>query len=288
MARVKSCFGLMKKMRVVSLVLAVCTLALALSSCGSDTLTVNSKNFESLEPAGISLRCFEGPNIWDTVEVYDGTRFAIKERDGVIYLEEWEEKFSHWTHSYYRYLVGVDMGEFDGWVLMCYDTLNEDKTDIITQDTRIITENCLGFLNDMYQYEYEGKIYWAADYNVVYIFTGLAHLGSDCGAIYKFSATGEEFDDYECELFADLGSCPNAFMMDGRNIVVATFNGLYTVDPDGNVNELFTADYWSHLIPNSIVKLDNAYYIGTAYGILKYNIDTDDVVWYPYYDIEEE
>ena len=288
MARVKSCFGLMKKMRVVSLVLAVCSLALALSSCGSDTLTVNSKNFESLEPAGISLRCFEGPNIWDTVEVYDGTRFAIKERDGVIYLEEWEEKFSHWTHSYYRYLVGVDMGEFDGWVLMCYDTLNEDKTDIITQDKRIITENCLGFLNDMYQYEYEGKLYWAADYNVVYIFTGLAHLGSDCGAIYKFSATGEEFDDYECELFADLGSCPNAFMMDGRNIVVATLNGLYTVDPDGNVNELFTADYLVHLMPNSIVKLDNAYYIGTAYGILKYNIDTDDVVWYPYYDIEEE
>lgn len=289
MARVKSCFGSMKKMRVVSLVLAVCSLALALSSCGSDTLTVNSKNFETLEAAEISLRCFEGPNIWDTVEVYDGTRFAIKERDGVIYLEEWEEKFSHWAHSYYRYLVGVDMGEFDGWVLMCYDTLNEDKTDILTQDKRIITENCLGFLNDMYQYEYEGELYWTADYNVVYIFTGLAHLGSDCGAIYKFSATGKEFDDYECELFADLGSCPNAFMMDGRNIVVATHTkGLLTIDPDGNVTELFTADYWSHLIPNSIVKLDNSYYVGTAYGILKYNIDTDDVVWYPYYNIEEE
>lgn len=287
MARVKNCFGLMKKMRVVSLVLAVCSLALALSSCGGDTLTVNSKNFESLEAKEVDVQWLKNRFVAGDVEnAYNGPIFLLNERDGVIYLEECDaNSFSHSVHTNYHYLIGVDHGEWGGWVSMYITELNEDKTKAIGREMRLIDDTCLGFLNDKIWREYEDYSGWYDNLDVVYIFTG--SLMVDEGMIYKFSITG--YDDYECKPFVELDSNPNAFMMDGRNIVVATnTNGLLTIDPDGNVTELFTSDYWEYLHPTSIVKVDNAYYVGTYSGILKYNIDTDDAVWYPYYNIEEE
>lgn len=278
----------MKKTRIVSCILMLCLITLTLLSCNNkDTLEVNSKNFESLEAAGISLRCFEGPNIWDTVEVYDGTIFAIKERDGVIYLEEWEEEFSHTGNMNYHYLVGVDMGEFDGWVSVVDYGSNyfEDA-----EEKRIINENCVGILNAKIRDEIDGEVRWWNDLDKCYIFTSFTKIDPDedfyVGKIYKLWNT--EDGDYEFETFVELDANPCAMMNDEDNLIVATRKSLLFIDPNGNVNELFTADYWVHLMPNSIVKLDNSYYVGTAYGILKYNIDTDDVVWYPYYDIEEE
>lgn len=286
MAKVKNCFGLMKKMRVVSLVLAVCSLALALSSCGSDTLTVNSKNFETLEAKEVDIQWLENRFISGETDCYNGPIFLLNERDGVIYLEERDkESFSHSARTNHHYLIGADHGEWGGWVSLYITELNEDKTKDVAREIRLIDDTCLGFLHDKIWHECEECSRWYDDLDVVYIFTGSLML--DEGMIYKFSNKG--YEDYECKPFVELDSNPNAFMMDERNIVVATnTEGLLTIDPDGNVTELFNADYWSELYPTSIVKVDNAYYIGTYSGILKYNIDTDDAVWYPYYNIEEE
>lgn len=294
MARVKSCFGLMKKMRVVSLVLAVCSLALALSSCGGDTLTVNSKNFESLEAKEVDVQWLKNCLVAGDVEnAYNGPVFLLNERDGVIYLKEWEEEFSHVCNMNYGYLVGIDRGEFGSWVSWCTDALNEDKTSIVSTVERLFDENCVGFLNPKIKEEDEEGIYWLDNNNVAYIFTYCVNPDVSeilyKGKIYKLEIT--EDGGYKYELFAEFDTAPEAMMIDatveGENIIVVTEKALLSVDQNGKVTELYTADYWEYLRPNSIVKLENSYYIGASSGILKYNIDTDDAVWYPYYDIEE-
>jgi hypothetical protein len=278
----------MKKTRIVSCILMLCVITLTLLSCNNkDTLEVNSKNFESLEAKEVDVQWLKNGLVAGDVEnAYNGPVFLLNERDGVIYLEEWEEEsFSHSARTNHRYLIGADRGEWGGWVSLYITELNEDKTNDVAREIRLIDDTCLGFLHDKIWHKCEECSRWHDDPDVVYIFTGSLML--DEGMIYRFSNIG--YEDYECKPFVELDSNPNAFMMDERNIVVATNSkGLLTIDPDGNVTELFNADYWSQLSPTSIVKVDNAYYIGAFSGILKYNIDTDDAVWYPYYDIEEE
>ncbi len=294
MTRAKARLGSMKKMRIISLILVVCSLALTLSACNSDTITVNSKIFEELEAKEVDIQWLKNHFIAGDVEnAYNGPTFSLNERDGVIYLEEWEEEFSHVCNMNYGYLVGIDRGEFGSWVSWCTDALNEDKTGIVTTTERLFDENCVGFLNPKIKEEDEEGIYWLDNINVAYIFTYCVNPEDSeilyKGKIYKLEIT--EDCGYKCELFAEFDTEPMAMMIDAtveeENIIVATEKALLSVDQSGKVTELYTADYWGYLRPNSIIKLENSYYIGASSGILKYNIDTDDAVWYPYYDIEE-
>ncbi len=294
MTRAKARLGSMKKMRIISLILVVCSLALTLSACNSDTITVNSKIFEELEAKEVDIQWLKNHFIAGDVEnAYNGPTFSLNERDGVIYLEEWEEEFSHVCNMNYGYLVGIDRGEFGSWVSWCTDALNEDKTVIVSNVERLFDENCVGFLNPKIKEEDEEGIYWLDNINVAYIFTYCVNPDDSeilyKGKIYKLEVT--EDGGYKCELFAEFDTAPMAMLIDAtveeENIIVATEQALLSVDQSGKVTELFTSDYWEYLYPTSIVKVDNAYYVGTSSGILKYNIDTDDAVWYPYYDIEE-
>lgn len=77
-------------------------------------------------------------------------------------------------------------------------------------------------------------------------------------------------------------------MLDNGNIIVATNKALLSVDPTGNITTLFSADYWWDLGITSMVKLGESYYIGTFSGILEYRIADKNIVWYPYYNEDEQ
>lgn len=263
--------------------LAICLCLALLCACQTnDVLFVNSELFTELESAEIDAKWLKNRWISGETNCYNGPAFELNERGGKIYLEEREERFSYVCNLNMRYLVGIDCGEFDGWVSVIeYDSNRNPEA----KNERLYNENCRGFLKEKVLVEYKGESYWTDNYDVAYIFVGLAHLTVDRGKIYKFE---NQKDGYSCELFADLGSSPDAFLLDDGNIIVATNKALLSVDSSGNITTLFTSDYWKDLGVTSMVKLEESYYIGTFSGILEYSIADSNVVWYPYYDVDEQ
>ncbi|MBE6684007.1 MAG: hypothetical protein E7595_07705 [Ruminococcaceae bacterium] len=263
--------------------LAFCLCLMFLCSCQTnDVLLLNSGLFSELESAEIDAERLKNRWISGETNCYNGPAFELNERDGEIYLEEYSESYSYVCNLNMRYLVGIDCGEFDGWVSVIeYDSNRNEEA----KNERLLNENCRGFLKEKVQAEYKGKSYWTDNNDKAYIFTGLAHLTIDKGKIYKFE---NKKDGYSCELFADLGSSPDAFLLDNGNIIVATNKALLSVDPAGNITTLFSADYWRDLGITSMVKLGESYYIGTFSGILEYRIADKSIVWYPYYNEDEQ
>ncbi len=260
-------------MRIVSFVIALILCTGLLCGCESgETLALRSGHFEELEAKTVDPVWLNNRWISGETYCYNGDRYILKESDGELYLEDYEKEDSYVCYMDNRYLVGVDCGEFDGWVSICEYGINHIKD---AKQERILNENCAGFFRKDDAYG-DRKIY---------IFTGIAHMSTDVGNIYTLDNTE---DSYKLEHYLTLPAAPEAILLDGEAFVVSTKKGLYSINADKVLTELYTADYWSDLQTNSIVKTENGYYIGTASGILEYRIKTDDIVWFPYYDDDGE
>ncbi len=262
-----------------AIILVFCFFAVCFSSCGNnEALVLNSKYFQELEAKEIDLQWLKNRHISGETDCYNGPDFVINEIDGELCLEERDEEFVHYCALGDLTFVGFDKGEFGGGVMNVeYNAYGEIvSSNILSQD------NCLGFLMPMEWYEPEGvEGYWSQSLKECYVFTGIAHMTTDEGKIYKIARSGE---DYTFEEFADLGSAPNAFAEDEGKLIVATNKSLVSVDADGNITELFRSDYWKELYINSMVVLDGCYYFGTSSGILKFVRETKQALWYPYYN----
>lgn len=272
----------MKKVRLIACFLLICVCFGALYSCKSkDTLTLNSKYFNELEAKEVDPVWLRNWMYSSQTNCYNGPLFTLNEIQGELYLEKREEKSTHRVCLSGYYFVGIDNGEFGGGVaFLDYYSGEELSVKVLSE------ENCCGFLQPKAFVEYadgDGG-YWSKDPESCYVFTGLAHMLIDRGKIYKLSLTE---DGYSFDEFADLGSQPNAFVMDGDNIIVATTKALLSVDPEGNITELYAPDYWTYFWINSMVKKDGCYYMGSSSGILKFIPETKEAVWYPYYNTEE-
>ena len=280
----------MKITRIAASLLLLCVCFVTLYSCGSnDTLQLNSGLFTELEAKEVDVQWLQNFGYADETYCYNGPIFVLNERDGAIYLEERDYMSSSYVCNLNnRYLVGIDCGEFDGWVSVVDYGSNHFEN---AKEERILNKNCKGILNGQRSTEYDGEVDWRNNLDEAYIFTASLmeynkETGRHGGYIYKFENTSGT--DWKCEKFAELDSAPCAFMVDEGNIIVSTELSLCSVDTEGNVTQLYTADYWRYLRSTSIVKLDNCYYISTYSGIMKYDIDTQDIVWYPYYDEDGE
>ncbi len=271
----------MKTIRFIAYILLVCFFAMCFSSCGSDdTLVLNSKYFDELEAKEVDIQWLKNKYISNETYCYNGPIFAINEIDGQLYLEEQKEEYVHYCGLGDFSFAGFDNGEFGGGVMnIQYNSHGEiESGKVLAQD------NCLGFLKPKEWCETEdGKGYWTESFRECYVFTGLSHMATDEGKIYKITLSGSE---YTFEEFADLGSAPNAFAEDDGNLIVATEKSLVSVDINGKITELFHSEYWEYLHINSITVLDGCYYFGTASGILKFVGETKQTVWYPYYNFD--
>lgn len=263
------------KKRFALYVVVICLLAVSFSSCGNDDLELNSEYFTELEAEKVDVQWLKNRFLSGETYCYNGPAFELDLVQGELCLKKFEADGSHLCNLSYYYFIGVDNGEFGGGIMCAkYGELGENAS-----LEYVSRENCRGFL----------RPYVVSDGLEVesltecYAFAGVTHMGIDEGMIYKstVSETGYTFDE-----FAKLDSCPDAFVMDGDDMIVATRKSLVSVDEDGNVTELFDAEYWEDLHINSIVIADGCYYLGASSGILKYVIETNDAVWYPYYNVE--
>ncbi len=242
-------------------------MAVSLGGCNTETLTLGGDalgNLKSSEPDFARMREYHTE--------YIGPRFVLKERDGKVYSEEYDDIDDniHFAYVNSQYLVGVDCGEFDGWVLLSdYAGFHPDGDG---QFEKILEENCMGFLQ---------KPTGIGEPEIAYIFTGMLHITINEGTLYRFeNGSGPE---WKLEKISDLGSCPCAFMYDENRIIVATNDGLIAVDPDtGAIETLCETDYWAYISPKSMVRLGDSYLISGDIGILEYRIESKKIVWYPY------
>lgn len=242
-----------------------------LCSCGNENLVIKSCPFDELEAKEIDIQWMRNRHYGGETNCYQGPRYEIYLREGELCLREYIEKDAMVFNCNYRYLIGIELGEFDGWVAVNDYYSNSDMFEHEEQKV-IIKDNCVGFLTKEF-----------GERDNVYIFTGLSHMAITRGKIYKFKNNEH---DYEVNEFVDLNAEPLAFLMDGEDIIVVTSRAFLRVKPDGKIETISDEEYWSALCANSIVKHNGCYYIGAESGILEYRINGGKITWYPYYNEE--
>lgn len=265
-----------KRLYILFLTLALLLgIAVSLGGCGTETLTVNGGVLESLQAAEPDIDWMRSFYYADDSIGYNGPRYVLHERDGMLYLEEFNE-FDDNVHFMYvnsQYLVGADCGEYDGWVLLsdCAGFYPDGDG----RFEKILQENCMGFLQ---------KPTGIGEPEVAYIFTGMSMM-NDIGTVYRFE--NESSADWSLKKIADLGSHPYAFLYDKDCIIIATDKSLISVNPDtGEIETLCEPEFWEYLSPNSIIKIGGSYFIGANMGIVEYRIESKSTVWYPYPNIK--
>ena len=216
---------------IISLLLVI----INMSGCGSEKniLNVTSEDYPGLEkltaqePIREELQLFsylDCPYQTMTCRVYcDNGKLKISSDENISNC--------HAVTVDYGYFLGVDMGEFDGWVnFYPYHSTYPEAGNIINV---VSDENCRGLI----------KI----DNRNVLLFTGLTHVLTDEGRIYKLEYSEDE-GKWTWSLFAELGSAPKAFIYskDTGMTYVATFSYLLSVDSSGNVTKLTDTELWRY------------------------------------------
>ncbi len=125
------------------------------------------------------------------------------------------------------WLVGMDVGEFGGGLWWFSANGRHSK--------KLSDENVHGLANTS---------------RGVLALVGLAHLGLDSGQVLRIT-DGEAFNR-KIEVLADLGSAPEAFVVESPDtVIIMTTMGLVRVRTSGKVEELFKTNY-ELLYPNSM------------------------------------
>ncbi len=114
--------------------------------------------------------------------------------------------------------------------------------------------------------------------DVLYAFTGLAHLSMDRGAVYKITSIDSS---PKVEKLTLLPQAPAAVLVDQREqrfttFIIFTSGGVSTLSPKySNLSVPATNLFWASLYPNSAVQENNRFLIGIRSGVavveLNYN-----------------
>ncbi len=175
---------------------------------------------------------------------------------------------SYFARAGESYFLGVNCGEFDGWV--AYVPFDRDYHD--KEPQLILQENCCGF--------------YEVDNMNLLLFTGLSHMDTNYGRVYHIKRVGNEtygVEDWSCLELAELNGKPLVYLPceDERILYIATNNGLHALHEDGSLQTFAVPDEWDEMHPNSIVLKDGVLYFGMHLGILAYYPETETYDWYP-------
>jgi hypothetical protein len=164
------------------------------------------------------------------INVYDS---AVDKRPGVVLpsgLVRTKEMIGKPTAQKVDdgWLVGFDAGEFGGGLWWA---------DQSGQHTKKLTG--------------EHVVAFVPRGDAVLVFTGLAHLFTDKGNIYSFTAK----EPGGLALIANLGSAPSAATIeDARTVLVATHIGVLRLTTDNRLEKLYENRAMELLYPNSIIE----------------------------------
>jgi hypothetical protein len=139
------------------------------------------------------------------------------------------------------WLIGSDAGEWSGKLLW----FNQDGTKRI----EILNDNIRGI---------------AKVGNEILILSGMAHLGTDKGKIYKLTK------DFKANLLTDLQTQPQSFVIENNDSMIVTLKDkIIRVNGLGEVTKMIEVDF-QYLYPNSsVINADGEIYIGMRMFVVK-------------------
>lgn len=148
-------------------------------------------------------------------------------------------------------LIGTDHGEWGGKL-----SFKTDENEIEIKDGNIFSV-----------FELKGDIYFIQ---------GLAHGSINYGEIYKLEYSNNKFN---YKKIIELPDEPEVFTIINDKIYIATFEH-FLIIKDWNI-EYKVKGFWDSLYPNSlIVENGNVIYIGIRGGIVRININENDIKLY--------
>ena len=255
------------------------SLLLLLSSCGGTEKTLWADSCDYSRPLELKAAEIDREQIekWADTEFEEYVCYVSISDGKLIISKSAETKESHIMAGNNGYFIGVDLGEFDGFIeyRSYHSAWSEDWTPPVTaMSETVIPENCRGFVK--------------ADNTYGYALTGYSHMFTDEGAIYKLTfPTANSY--YTCTKICELSACPRAYTYDGESeaVYIATTNELLLLSlKDDTVKVLADISVFSPLGTTSMVYTDGKIYIGMCMGIYEYDTKTNDSAWYPL-DIEK-
>ncbi len=265
MKKVRCCIGCLG-------VLAVLLLGMLLSACGqTERIAVTSVDYPELKAmrAGeLNLERWERVTYDMPHDPYRDYACTVSVRDGKLFIENRRDYVMTCSVDFGSgSIVGLNRGEFDGWVRYFRDGTNwgEGKDD----SKLLIPENCRGLIDVEYEYGW--------------ILTGLAHMGTDEGAVYRYWCSDDHKEQF-VEKIADLDACPLAHFYDeeGGTLYIVTGGKIYSVNEQNELTCL-TPDtvLVEKLYTTSIVYHDGVIFCGGAMGLYRLDPTTGEETFFP-------
>lgn len=190
------------------------------------------------------------------------------------YLTTKEETFN------FGYLVGVNIGEFDGWVRWFpYHTSHYPEGES-PKSILLSKENCSFIIKE--------------DNDNAFIVCEIPTFGVKDGetsgetVVYDFEVIWDDNDneagyDITCTEIARFAGAVRAYYLSEEDgcIYFATDMSIEKLTFDGKSERLVWVDYFYSIGVNSIVKFEGELYCGSGRGIYRYNLETGEDFWYP-------
>ncbi len=232
----------------------VVVLVAQFTGCTTKIITVATA--ENPEPIRFGAKAFRVNNHLSFKDT-----FSIFEKNGAIWVTSDIPDNNHYLMEMNNgYFMGVDLGEFGGHCRL-YEYFIDDKGELINEN------NCYGLFKK--------------DLNNGYLLAGKWNSKTTGGSeLYKLTLTD---DGWKSEAIAEFESTPRCTLHvpESDILFVVTWNKLLEIDlMDGTVYTLCTHKAIKEGGTNSIVMLNGRIYIGAAQGILEYDLETGDAVWY--------
>lgn len=261
------------KKRIRIAVLLVLTLAV-LCSCKAEetTLKVKSIDYDGLTELTAAEPDEEMIKNWSLISqnpYVDYICYLTVSGESLVVSNFHDSPNTFMTHRTTNgYFLGVDVGEFDGWVKY-FPYYSAVAPEIVGSSRDVVNENCRGFVED-----------WSRN---VYLFTwdyaGLYSPGS--GVIYELRLPSLD-GEWEWKQVAEAAGKPLFFEYDRENKIIYVVSSMELVAfslEDYSVTTLSDLSLWG--AATSMVRIDNKLYIGMAMGIYEYDLTTTETKWYP-------
>lgn len=181
--------------------------------------------------------------------------YGVKIIDKKLYIQETQEVDTCTFKIAGGTLVAIDHGEFGG-ELTFHPSDHPDSSILIKA----------------------GNVKYIFPFNqMIYFLEGIAHGDRSAGALYQLNRTNNKFTYSQ---ILDLNDAPQAYAIDGDNILLATYENLYIIK-NSQEELVFSKTFWASLYPNSIaVENDSSLFIGMRGGVARLNLKRKVVEFY--------
>lgn len=273
--------------KTVIVILIILSLLIASSCSAPNTIEVTSKDYPKLTKMEPEKFDFEEEMEREIADLNDENFVyrvcyltveddSLRVENNVDYFRTTQEETFN-----FGYLVGVNIGEFDGWVRWFpYHTSHYPEGE--SPKSILLSKENYSFIIK----EDNDNAFIVCEIPTF----GVNKDGETSGEtiVYDFDVIcdkndGEARYDISCTEIARFAGAVTAYYLseEDRCIYFATDMSIVKMTFDGKTEELVWIDYFHTIGVNSIVKFEGELYCGSARGIYRFNPETGESLWYP-------